>query len=792
MEISQADLLGSSTRRPAASGSSSGDPTPASSSPLPSRSTSIKRRKAPASGLEAGSSASASHSHAQSASSTTGLASGLRTTASRPSRVGRDRTSTGGNSSGRRTKDRHALALESIRHFLKGRSSYDMLPVSFRLIVLDTQLVVGPALDVMWGAGVVSAPLWHSIASPPPSEVLPNGLARSNAQEDTDRPLEPASAPAATTTTSDPSASATNPAWERASAAQIKAPSASRSKPGFAGMLTVNDIIHLIQYYYHHASYDTAKKEVETFRLEGLRDIEAALAVPPPPLLSCHPLRPLLEACQLLMKTHARRLPLLDYDEQTGIETVVSVLTQYRILKFIAMNCRETASLHRSIRSLGVGTFIASYKPRPTPGSRRGSERSDSAMSGVASAAPSSAALAEEIPPVPPLPHGLDESSRDPRAQTRDATGSHSRSNSQEQTPKQELTDQFFNLTPFAEGAPSTPSAADTPSVGLTPDPASGVADTSTTASTSGRGNRTIPTPTAPPSSAATNPYHPIYTATLDTTVFDVVHMFSERGISAVPIVDEEGNVVDMYETVDVITLVRSGAYQDLDLTIRSALTRRPADFPGVYSCSPEDSVANIFALLRRRRVHRLLIIEPEPEGEAPTQGQYNAAKSGLPEEPLTGPPRSPAELEEMLEKQGPRVRTKRGKLVGILALSDLLRHIIGIPSGPAGGRASMRRSSSDATSSVAALADEEPSALSSGPASQGSNAGGATGSFPFPHSHAAPASVAPNLSPVPGTGNEDATIMENIALETPKAPQTDGGGEEVNPLAEAAESSSS
>lgn len=45
----------------------------------------------------------------------------------------------------------------------------------------------------------------------------------------------------------------------------------SRSKPGFAGMLTVNDIIHLIQYYYHHASYDTAKKEVETFRLEGLR-----------------------------------------------------------------------------------------------------------------------------------------------------------------------------------------------------------------------------------------------------------------------------------------------------------------------------------------------------------------------------------------------------------------------------------------------------------------------------------------------------------------------------------------
>ena len=63
----------------------------------------------------------------------------------------------------------------------------------------------------------------------------------------------------------------------------------------------------------------------------------------------------------------------------------------------------------------------------------------------------------------------------------------------------------------------------------------------------------------APPASPASerpegyNPFRPISTATLDTTVFDVVHMFSERGISAVPIVDEEGIVVNLYETVDVI-----------------------------------------------------------------------------------------------------------------------------------------------------------------------------------------------------------------------------------------------
>ena len=54
-----------------------------------------------------------------------------------------------------------------------------------------------------------------------------------------------------------------------------------------------------------------------------------------------------------------------------------------------------------------------------------------------------------------------------------------------------------------------------------------------------------------------TNPYWPIATATLTTPVFDVVHMFSERSISAVPIIDEDGIVVNLYETVDVIVRFR-------------------------------------------------------------------------------------------------------------------------------------------------------------------------------------------------------------------------------------------
>lgn len=59
--------------------------------------------------------------------------------------------------------------------------------------------------------------------------------------------------------------------------------------------------------------------------------------------------------------------------------------------------------------------------------------------------------------------------------------------------------------------------------------------------------------PREPEEGVTPNPFYPIATAGLDTSVFDVVHMFSERSISAVPIVDEEGIVINLYETVDVI-----------------------------------------------------------------------------------------------------------------------------------------------------------------------------------------------------------------------------------------------
>lgn len=82
---------------------------------------------------------------------------------------------------------------------------------------------------------------------------------------------------------------------------------------------------------------------------------------------------------------------------------------------------------------------------------------------------------------------------------------------------------------------------------------------------------------------------------------------------------------------------MRSGAYTTLDYTIQDALSQRSLDFPGVITCTQYDSLRKLLALLRQRRVHRLVVVEG---GTGPTQG----------------------------------------KLVGIITLSDVLRYVIGEP----------------------------------------------------------------------------------------------------------------
>ena len=86
-------------------------------------------------------------------------------------------------------------------------------------------------------------------------------------------------------------------------------------------------------------------------------DIERAIGVAPIEAISINPSRPLYEALMRMLETRARRIPLVDHDDDTQRQTVVSVITQYRILKFIAVNVSDTQYLRKSIRSINIGTW---------------------------------------------------------------------------------------------------------------------------------------------------------------------------------------------------------------------------------------------------------------------------------------------------------------------------------------------------------------------------------------------------------------------------------------------------
>ena len=178
----------------------------------------------------------------------------------------------------------------------------------------------------------------------------------------------------------------------------------------------------------------------------SLAEIERAIGVSPLETISVHPARPLYEACSRMLKSRARRIPLIDIDDETGRETIVSVITQYRILKFIAVNtAQHTMLLKRGLREQGIGT------------------------------------------------------------------------------------------------------------------------------------------------------YEHLNAAKMSDQVLDVVTLMVANNISAVPIIDQNGVVLNVFEAVDVIPCIHKTNYDELKATVGEALSRRPDDFPGIYTCQEDDRLDSVF-----------------------------------------------------------------------------------------------------------------------------------------------------------------------------------------------------
>jgi len=162
-----------------------------------------------------------------------------------------------------------------------------------------------------------------------------------------------------------------------------------------------------------------------------------------------------------MLRSRARRIPLVDIDDETGRETVVSVITQYRILKFIAVNTEpHTALLKKSVREINLGS------------------------------------------------------------------------------------------------------------------------------------------------------YKDLATASMNSSVLDVIDQMVTRNISTVPIIDKHNVVLNVFEAVDVIPCIKGGNWDELKSTVGEALSKRADDFPGIYTCQEDDRLDSLFTTLRQSRVHRIIVID--------------------------------------------------------------------------------------------------------------------------------------------------------------------------------------
>ncbi|ORY51492.1 hypothetical protein BCR33DRAFT_712534 [Rhizoclosmatium globosum] len=122
----------------------------------------------------------------------------------------------------------------------------------------------------------------------------------------------------------------------------------------FVGMFTVTDFINLLLHYFYNSSLEEAMQDLEGLTIRSLKALQSKSGVDVP-TISLHPLQSLHEASRILLENHLYRLPLVD--DTQNVEVIVSVVTEFKILRYIAENCQDIPLAKKTLRELGLGTY---------------------------------------------------------------------------------------------------------------------------------------------------------------------------------------------------------------------------------------------------------------------------------------------------------------------------------------------------------------------------------------------------------------------------------------------------
>ncbi|XP_051970135.1 5'-AMP-activated protein kinase subunit gamma-1-like isoform X6 [Xyrauchen texanus] len=95
-----------------------------------------------------------------------------------------------------------------------------------------------------------------------------------------------------------------------------------------------------------------------------------------------------------------------------------------------------------------------------------------------------------------------------------------------------------------------------------------------------------------------------------DTPIITALSIFVKRRVSALPVVDESGKVVDIYSKFDVINLAAEKTYNNLDASVTQALMHRSQYFEGVMKCNRFEALETILDRIVKAEVHRLVVVD--------------------------------------------------------------------------------------------------------------------------------------------------------------------------------------
>ncbi|KAF3427346.1 hypothetical protein E2986_10659 [Frieseomelitta varia] len=217
-----------------------------------------------------------------------------------------------------------------------------------------------------------------------------------------------------------------------------------------------------------------------------------------------------------------------------------------------------------------------------------------------------------------------------------------------------------------------------------------------------------------------------IETATEETSIILALKKFVERRVSALPIIDAEGKLVNIYSKFDVINLAAEKTYNNLDVSLREANEHRNEWFEGVQSCKLDETLFTIMERIVRAEVHRLVVVDDDD------------------------------------------------KVIGIISLSDLLFYLVLRPCGEDG--------SSNKDSSISLRAQDSMSKAPSSVQSEASIPDGETeaeqDTVEVNQSEEAPATPSPPLSPAASDISEPQSTLVNQSQESAWREVTVSGGD--------------